>query len=1049
MKNRIQTRRLGSSLTALTILVLGLIPLLPLSPCQGAGGRGPNENGDDWVVVTDWSLPTSPLRIGDQNVSLAVTLRNLRASDGNSANGDERLYNLTIEVRAVLDEKGNRLQAAESPVTWDVARDDNGGDGYMLGHIGEPGNYLTLTGLSLDVKGLGARAGRYNVSVAVSYVFQTSWDPVLGPEWSTRQTEEESNIRLEIASNVQVGAPEVLDESLNPMPLYASARFQLIGVPVTPLAGSLSSVIATLVVPQTSPLQLAPSGTTTLTSSANSVSDRTVFFFRVDVSVTPPGVYDAQRANITLRLQYIKDRNWDGGVNGVAAAEEGIPLTFRLEYTPLLNATSTSPSIIYQGIESFNLTVHLSNEGNTDLKLVKVTLDASSFFMGDGMGYDGSGKRVPGVPSCTLSSIPAGSTTTALFPLRVLGSIPPGTHRLTLTYSGYYENEGALGGASTLVPMNDALFKILRGRAPYIELEVRDLQTSLAVVSPPPIVLNPSGESEGISIKLSVRNEESFAIRSAELTLLAGPGTPLVNPLSPLSKTLEPVHVSLLDPGEEVPLVFLASLNKSTPSGLQALTLRLNGTNADTGLPIGTELKIPVRFSVFGPLLSIASGAALPSAVPATGGSVKIPVKLINSGGALLSDITLRLRAGPPTPLISPLDSNSSWLPERRISALQPLSELETTINALIDPSSSPGSYEIEASLSGRYFASGEAFELSRSITIRILPAPPRLSIVNITLNPSEVPPGKPFTLSVTVLNSGGETARGVWVALPALAGPGLLPFKQPPLAPEPLKEGGEFLSAEIPALLAGDIAPGEKATVSFNMRSVKAAPQGASVREPVLLWCMDGEGSEMSELLSISVPIASPPAPAKEQPDWMLITIVVLVLAVVAAAGAAARARRREEPAAAEGKEEKAERPAPQAPPSEAVTQAPPAPAQALPPPPPPPPTPSAPKGAVVPAYPLPPPPPGVPAPATTQPYAPPPPGAPPVPAYPAGRGPIEGYSIPGAEVEPRYTSPPSKPKVYTGAMPPTRLCPACGKEVKLRFVKCPHCGVDLPPVT
>ena len=61
---------------------------------------------------------------------------------------------------------------------------------------------------------------------------------------------------------------------------------------------------------------------------------------------------------------------------------------------------------------------------------------------------------------------------------------------------------------------------------------------------------------------------------------------------------------------------------------------------------------------------------------------------------------------------------------------------------------------------------------------------------------------------------------------------------------------------------------------------------------------------------------------------------------------------------------------------------------------------------------------------------------------------GPLEGYNIPGAEQEPRYAAPPQKPKAYSGREIPMRVCPSCGNEVKMRFVKCPICGADLPPV-
>ncbi len=722
-------------------LFLALVMLSPISLAWAAGERGPNEEGNDWVVVTASSSPTSPLRIGDQNVTLSITVRNLRNTNGNPSDGDERLYNTTLEVVGVRDDRGTLLTAAESPVVWDSTRDDNGGDGYTLGFVGEAGNSRVFTSLQLDVKGLGARPGRYNLSVLVSYVFQTSWDPVLGPEWSSRISEEESNTQFEIASNVHVGTPVACDESGSPMPLYAGATFQRIDVPLRPLASPLSSLIATIVVPSTSPLQLSASQPTTLTSTAPRVSSEITLHFRVDVSVARPGVYASSNANITLRLQYIKEQNWDGRREDVPAAEDGIPLTFTLAYTPVLNATSASPSYLYQGEGSRSLTVHLANEGNADLKMVRVSLDVSRYFSGAPFYYDGQGSRVPIPPECTITSISAGASASAVFSLVVFGALPPGLHRLPVRYSGYYEDTGALGGASALVAMDDGLFQRLRGFTPHIEIEVRDLQTSLSVISSPQTSLNPNGESEGVWIHLTVRNDESFGIQSAELTLAAGTGTPLINPTSPLSRTLDPVRLPFIAPGQVIELNFAASLNRSLSPGLHPLTLRLNGTSVDSGLPVGSEQKVVARFSPFGPSLSLSSGAALPS--NPSGAQASVPITLHNSGGATLSDLRLRIRCGPPTPLLNPFDHSLDWLPELRLSALAPLSEAELCFEAELDPASQPGAFELEVWVLGSYFPSGEAFELAANISLRVLPSPPALHIENATLDPPEPSPGK------------------------------------------------------------------------------------------------------------------------------------------------------------------------------------------------------------------------------------------------------------------------------------------------------------------
>ncbi|MGQ9582112.1 MAG: hypothetical protein ACUVV6_01185 [Thermoplasmatota archaeon] len=1016
---------------------LVLLMLCPASLGSATGERGPNEEGNDWVVVTGSSASTSPLRIGDQNVTLSVGVRNLRASNGNPSDGDERLYNTTLEVVGVRDERGNLLTVSESPVSWDSIRADNGGDGYTLGHTGEPGNTKTITGFQLDVKGLGARPGVYNISILISYKFQISWDPVLGPEWSSRFTEEESNIQFEVASNVRVATPVVCDESGSPIPLYAGATLQRVGVPVRPLAGPLSSVIATLVIPSTSPLQLTASPSTTLTSNASRVSSDVIFYFRVDVSVAGPGVYDASTANITLRLQYIKERNWDGSREEVAAAEEGIPLTFTLACTPLLNVSSVSPSYLYQGEEAMNLTVHLVNEGNVDLKLVRVSLDIAGHFSGASFYYDGQGNRVTVAPECTITSLPARASTSALFPLVVFGPLPPGMHRLTVRYSGYYEDTGALGGASALVAMDDRLFKTLKGSAPYIQIEVRDLQTSLSVISSPQASLNPSGESE-VRIPLTVRNDESFGIQSAEITLAAGSGTPLINPTSPLSRTLEPVRLPFFAPGQELELTFSANLNRSLSPGLHPLTLRLNGTSADSGLPVSSEQKVVVRVSAFGPILSLSSGAALPSA--ALGTPASLPVTLHNSGGATLSDLRVRVRCGPPTPLLNPSDHSLDWLQEARLSALGPLSDAELRFEADLDPAYPPGAFELEVSVLGSYFPSGEPFELAANVSARLLPSPPSLHIENATLDPPEPSPGKGFTLTVVVRNSGGEAARGVWIALPALAGAGLPALLDPST---PLTGGIEWgeapFTASIPIRFLPDIEAGGSASVTFEMRAEKSARADQAFSEALLLVFKDGSGIERARVFPVLIRTAEPPPAPEEGPNWpLIIASVVVILVLGAAAGLVASSRKKKKPGEAGG-EGAQEAPPPQpALPPEPSPASPAAPPPLQPPPPPPPPPPPSLKGA--PAA----------APAAPPHLPPPPPGAPPAQVYPVARpGPEQGYSTPGVEGEPRYISPPQKPRAYSGAIPPTRLCPACGKEVKLRFVKCPHCGVDLPPVT
>jgi hypothetical protein len=235
-----------------TALIAAAFLLVALVPAFAEEPRAANELGDDWAVVSASSFSCAPLHVGDQNISLTVTVRNVRAGDADAANGDERMYCATVEVYGVKDQAGKALAPAASPVTWTVATQDNGGNGFQLGRMGESNSTLTLPPFRFDVKGTGARAGTYNITLRISYAMmnsQTESD-------LTTYNEYEDNVQFVIDSNVAVGTPAPLTEALASMPLYGGALFQLVGIPVTTLSGPLDRVVASLSVPPSGALQL-------------------------------------------------------------------------------------------------------------------------------------------------------------------------------------------------------------------------------------------------------------------------------------------------------------------------------------------------------------------------------------------------------------------------------------------------------------------------------------------------------------------------------------------------------------------------------------------------------------------------------------------------------------------------------------------------------------------------------------------------------------------------------------------------------------------------
>jgi hypothetical protein len=1015
------------------LLILVMMISCPLFLAAAEEGRTPNENGEMYVAISGSAFSTTPLHIGDQNVSLSVTVRNLCSSDGNDSNGDERLYTATLEVLGVENSAGQLLQPPASPLVWDVSSIDNDGNGYTLGYAGEGNSSYVFSGLQFDVKGLGARPGMYNLSIRVHYVTMVSWNTLEGPSWSAPLSEDNDNVRFEVASNVAVGTPVAYTDALASMPLYAGTGFQMIGISVRTLSGPLSNVSGTLLVPAASGFQPVISVGTSPAATVSRITATSTLYFRIDVPLTEPGIYTPSNANITLTLHYIRENNWNGRTENVAIGEDGFPLTFTVEYTPMLNATSASPAQLTRGTELGVVSVDLRNEGNADLVRLNVMLQADADFSPADYHYDGNGIRVPGPAQYELDTLRRGENATAVFHLAVYPNVPPGFHRLEVSYSGYFYNAGKTGASSSYNLVTDALFQQLRGQQPYIEIEVVSQEAALVLVSSPSpsSALNHGGETEGLNIGLRVRNDESYDFLNARFTVLAGDGTPVRNPTDGTARGLEPVILPRLAAGREASIEFESSLNTSLQPGLHQLTLKFQATSSDSGSELSSELSFFIRIGPFGPNLQIDSSSS--AQLGAKTRDVVIPVTVQNSGSAALNGVRVRLGCGPGTPIIDP-SSPSAISMVKDIGALGPGGTAQADFNVDIDGAAEARVHTLGVEVTGSYSSSGEPFTRADNITFRVLSAPPLLVILNLTAGPAEIIPGKGFTLAFTVRNVGGDSAKDVWLGLVGLAGTAAVNLSQ---TAGPTGLPGEVpFSADIAVRFIGDLGPGQEASVSFNMLSDTSAGRGRTYQQPLQLWYQDqGANTQYQQFaLAVRTKAASPPAePAK---DWTPILLLVGFMIIVIVVAVAILAPRRVKRSPAEPEPEK-QTPAEPAPPAEASSQV----AVAVPMQPPPPPPGYS--GAVAQSHQLPPPPPPAAQGAATAMRV---EGG----TAPGRAGPLEGYAIPGAEADqPKYSAPPQKPKSYSGKEVPMRTCPTCGNEVKVRFVKCPYCGSDLPPMS
>jgi hypothetical protein len=449
-----------------------------------------------------------------------------------------------------------------------------------------------------------------------------------------------------------------------------------------------------------------------------------------------------------------------------------------------------------------------------------------------------------------------------------------------------------------------------------------------------------------------------------------------------------------------------------------------------------------VRLAGFGPALSFRTDAALSPGERAFG--VSLPVDIFNSGQSRLAGVSARLRCGSPTPLVNPADRTAQWLDLHELGLLEALSSTRAVFVVDLDPNATARTYTVGIEVAGTYLSNGEAFNLSGTFQLRMLPGPARLTVVGAVVSPDPPQAGKAFTLTVRVRNAGADTARGAWAALGGLSG-------QMPGGREALPASTPPFSADVALKYLGDLGPGDELSVAFNMLSDAGAPGGRLYIVPVAVGFEAQAGSPGYQTVPVTVKLkAAPAAEAAAGPDWTLVlltlgfAVVLGILIAVLVWPPSGRARA--PPAQAKPLADQA---APAGPPMEMAVAKPVMPAELpLPPPPPPPPPPPG-KAEPAPAasseppagpdqLPLPPPPPagyGRPPPAepglaprmpAQPPVAPPvaegggkmPPGARPRP------GPLENYQIAGADEEPRY-APPQKPRTYSGREVPMRVCP------------------------
>jgi hypothetical protein len=533
--------------------------------------------------------------LGDKEITFAIAIQNIQY-DWVSNPLNYWIQNISAKVTSQRDMTGAQFNILDFSNGENTIKTTAG---YNL-----TAGSIMLSGFQADVVTTGP-AGTYNLTVEFTYDYCVA-DINLVQHWTTKATDRDYvYIRVDdgLSVNQQVS---IFDENNNIVGhfLYAGTTFQKVGIFVQTITGKIGDVTTTIKLSAQSASFLTLDQTTAYTSQLGA-GTFVYFKYRVDVKDgTSPGRYDA-----TMEVKY---KRFYGETNQVLITAQLIPLEFIVDFTPLLTVTSPASFTVTQGALATNLTeVTLQNIGNAELKKIKVWIDISNYFEENGYYFYGDGGAKVLLPSeDQKEKLGKGETWQVDFMgINVFKYLPEGEHRLPLSYSGYYFDDGTAGGSSDYKMTDANVYQTIKGVPLYLKVIVPGNTHDYKVLSTSSV--NLGTKMKDISLSFSIENLEAVGVLYTSIQV----GTKdqstnkvlLVNPKNTGSNYLEPIEMTQFSAYTTNYFTVNADVAYGASPGYYTLPMLITGTDANTKLPITTTVSMSVRVNPVPPKLVVTS----------------------------------------------------------------------------------------------------------------------------------------------------------------------------------------------------------------------------------------------------------------------------------------------------------------------------------------------------------------------------------------------------------------------------------------------------------
>ncbi len=259
-------------------------------------------------------------------------------------------------------------------------------------------------------------------------------------------------------------------------------------------------------------------------------------------------------------------------------------------------------------------------------------------------------------------------------------------------------------------------------------------------------------------------------------------------------------------------------------------------------------------------------------------GSSNIPiyVTLENQENYDFTGVKVYLEASGTTPILMPGDTagTADKLDPEEVGTLWASSSTTVAFIADVDANAVGGLYDVNLYVTGfdelkNEYTLGSEDAIVKKVQLRVVSIPPDFVITKVTTTP--IKPGKSFTLSLSIRNSGGSDASNVYVLFNGTSN--LFEAENAVLGPYPL------------------VKENNAQTLTFNLKAGDIEP-GSTYAVQIMLSFKDPEGSEVRFNDASPLTLTLRAEPEKEEDEFsidfgvaIIFGILILLIAIIVAA--------------------------------------------------------------------------------------------------------------------------------------------------------------------